>query len=80
MYLLIVYATFLTIVPLYTHRSKEGQGQSSKPAGGDFHRPLASHDHHSGVEFVLLRLVVPVTVVYRVEHRLALAQKETCVQ
>jgi hypothetical protein len=68
------------IVPFFTHRSEEWQGQSSEPAGGDFHRPLASHDHHTGVEFVFLRLVVPVTVIYRDEHRLALTQKEKCVQ
>ena len=77
--LLIVRATFLTIGPLYTHRSKEGKGQSSEPAGGDFHRLLASHDHHPGAVFVLLRLVVPVTVVHGVEHLLALVQKEKCV-
>lgn len=70
----------MRFVPLHTHRSKEGQGQSSEPAGGDFHRPLASHDDHTGVEFVLFRLVVPVTVVYRIEHRLALVQKQKCVQ
>jgi hypothetical protein len=28
----------------------------------------------------LFRLVVPVTVVYRIEHRLALVQKQKCVQ
>jgi hypothetical protein len=27
-----------------------------------------------------LRLVVPVTIVYRIEHLLALTQKKTCVQ
>lgn len=46
--------TLLLIIDIfYTHRSKQGQRQSSKSACGELYWPLSSHDEHSRAVLVV---------------------------